>query len=195
MNSEHQLKLFHLSYSMIHAELDSVEKQYGIDLGRRQSKEGTTDQDQGYYLQFASAVRKEAASMAEHYQLFYCLENSIRELVSTQLQSAHGADWWNKAVPDQIKRDVADNIKKEQEAGVTLRSLDTIDYTTFGQLSNIIDSQWEAFDDTLNNRKAAVRILAALNLLRAPIAHCAPLAEDEVVRLRLAFADWFRLMS
>jgi hypothetical protein len=28
-----------------------------------------------------------------------------------------------------------------------------------------------------------------------PIAHCAPLAEDEVVRLRLSVRDWFRLMQ
>jgi len=32
------------------------------------------------------------------------------------------------------------------------------------------------------------------NLLRGPIAHCCPLAEDEKVRLDLTVKDWFRLM-
>jgi len=195
MNAEQQLKLFHFNHSLMHAELDAVEKAHGIDLGRQPREGGSTDQDQGYYLQFEVATRQQAASMAHHYELFYCLENSIRQLVSTQLEAAEGADWWNKAVPDQIKRDVSDNIKREQEAGVTLRSLDNIDYTTFGQLSNIIDTKWDVFADSLNNRKAAVRIMAVLNLLRAPIAHCSPLAADEVVRLKLALADWFRLME
>ncbi len=194
MNAEQQLKLFHFNQSLIHADLDSVEGTHGVDLGRR-LRDVTSEKDQGYYLQFDVAVRKEAASMARHYELFYCLENSIRQLVCTQLESAQGSDWWNKAVPETIKRDVAENIQREQDAGVTLRSPAMIDYTTFGQLANIIESNWDVFADTLNNRKAVVRILAALNLLRGPIAHCSPLAIDEVARLQLALADWFRLQE
>jgi hypothetical protein len=37
--------------------------------------------------------------------------------------------------------------------------------------------------------------MASLNTLRAPIAHCSPLGEDEVVRLQLAVRDWFRLQE
>lgn len=37
--------------------------------------------------------------------------------------------------------------------------------------------------------------MTMLNSLRGPIAHCSPLADDEVVRLRLAVRDWFRLME
>lgn len=33
------------------------------------------------------------------------------------------------------------------------------------------------------------------NLLRGLIAHCEELSEDEVLRLRLTLADWFRLMG
>jgi hypothetical protein len=35
--------------------------------------------------------------------------------------------------------------------------------------------------------------MANLNMLRGPIAHCSPLAEDEVLRLQLTVRDWFRL--
>lgn len=34
-----------------------------------------------------------------------------------------------------------------------------------------------------------------LNTLRGAVAHCTPLAEDEVLRLRLSVRDWFRLME
>lgn len=30
---------------------------------------------------------------------------------------------------------------------------------------------------------------------RGPIAHCSPLAEDEIVRLRLSVRDWYRLQE
>ena len=41
----------------------------------------------------------------------------------------------------------------------------------------------------------AEKIIASLNALRAPIAHCSPLADDEVIRLQLTVRDWFRLME
>ena len=37
--------------------------------------------------------------------------------------------------------------------------------------------------------------MTSLNQLRGPIAHCSPLAEDEVVRLELTVKDWSRLME
>jgi hypothetical protein len=43
--------------------------------------------------------------------------------------------------------------------------------------------------------RALERILGNLNTLRAPIAHCKALAEDEVTRLHLSLRDWFRQME
>ena len=71
-----------------------------------------------------------------------------------------------------------------------------MDYTTFGELSNIIVANWDLFGGTLfNSKKALEKVMASLNALRNPIAHCSPLAEDEQLRLRLAVGDWFRLME
>ena len=78
---------------------------------------------------------------------------------------------------------------------MTLRSSEVIDYTTFGELGEIIQHNWDVFGDTFKNKSALRKVLNGLNLLRAPIAHCAPLAEDEVERLHLALRDWFRLMG
>jgi hypothetical protein len=46
-----------------------------------------------------------------------------------------------------------------------------------------------------SSQKAFTKIMTSLNMLRGPIAHCCPLAEDEVVRLQLTVKDWFRLME
>lgn len=192
MIPEDRLKLFHMTNSLLRRDLGEVERAHGIDLGLA---EGTTFETDAYYLQFPAAIRADAAAIAEHYKLFYCLENSIRDLVADQLLAVNGTDWWENAVPDAVKENVTKNIKREQEAGMTTRSPDLIDYTTFGELGEIIQANWDVFADTFNNRKATAKVLSSLNLLRGPIAHCSPLAEDEVLRLRLALRDWFRLME
>jgi hypothetical protein len=190
MSAEEDLQLFYLSSRLINTELDQVEERYAIDLGRSQKR--NNDTESGYYLQFPAAVRVEAAAMARHYRLFYCLENSICEMITDQLLAKHGEAWWDIAVPQIVRDSVAKNLTRERDAGVTLRSDDPIDYTTFGELGEIIQSNWDVFGDTFASKKAVVRVMSGLNLLRAPIAHSAPLADDEVIRLELAVRDWFR---
>jgi hypothetical protein len=44
-------------------------------------------------------------------------------------------------------------------------------------------------------RQGRQKVMSTLNTLRGPIAHCSPLAQDEVVRLKPAVRAWFRLME
>jgi len=81
------------------------------------------------------------------------------------------------------------------DSGVTLRLDDKLDYTTFGELSVIITANWDIFGSIFSSRKAVERVLANLNTLRGPIAHCSRLSEDEVIRLNLTVRDWFRTMQ
>jgi hypothetical protein len=178
---------------MIESDLDSVEKSFRIDLGREPQAE--TGKDEEYYPQFTEAVRQEAAAMAAHYEVFYCLEQSIRDLVKDKLAAEVGANWWDTVVPEPVKTNVEANITRERDSGVTMRSTEKIDYTTFGELGEIVRSNWNVFGDTFNSQKAFSKVMTNLNVLRGPIAHCCPLAEDEIVRLRLTVRDWFRLME
>jgi hypothetical protein len=59
----------------------------------------------------------------------------------------------------------------------------------------VCEAWWGLFSDTFSDIKAVESVLARLNTLRAPIAHCSMLGEDEVLRLRLSLRDWFRLME
>jgi hypothetical protein len=70
-----------------------------------------------------------------------------------------------------------------------------MDFTTFGELGEIIKANWDVFGGIFDSPKAVERVMANLNTLRAPIAHCSPLAPDEVLRLTLSVRDWFRLME
>lgn len=190
---EDRIKLFAISQLMIEGEIDQIEKTYHIDLGRH--SESASDKDDKYYPQFPEQVRREAREMGLHYELFYCLENSIREIVGDKLAAEHGSAWWENCVPGTVKDNVKKNIKNEREAGVSPRSTKEIDYTNFGELGEIVRSNWDSFSDTFNNQKAFGKVMTNLNQLRVPIAHCSPLADDEVVRLQLAVKDWFRLME
>lgn len=188
---EDKIKLFGMSQIFTERELDKLEEKLEIDLERK----NTDDKDEVYYPQFEVSFRKEAAEMSKHYELFYCLENSIRKLIMEVLESECGNNWWENCVSNSIKENVKNLMKKEQESGITLRSDLEIDFTTLGELSTIVKENWEYFDSIFSNKKAFTRIMASLNLLRGPIAHCKPFAKDEIIRLQLTVKDWFRLME
>lgn len=193
MSTQDTVKLFGMSHLMLERELDQVEKTLTLDLGREQPL--AKKQDDRYYPQFTESVRREAAQMAQHYEIFYCLEKSIRDIVCERLEAEHGVAWWGSVVPPNVRDNVKKNVQREEESGITIRSTREIDYTTFGELGEIVRANWQTFSDTFNNEKAFTKVMGSLNLLRGPIAHCSPLAEDEVVRLRLTLKDWFRLME
>jgi len=191
MSTEDRIKLFRISHALVERDLDKVEERFKIDLQRKEKD----TKDEEYYPQLDLTLRIEAAQMGEYYELFYCLEKSIRQLISETLEAQHSENWWDICVPELVKTNVNNNIQKELDSGVTLRSDDDIDYATFGELGEIVRSNWASFDAIFSSQKAFTKIMTSLNMLRGPIAHCSPLAEDEVVRLQLTVKDWFRLME
>jgi len=195
MNVDEALKVFGLTTQLIEHELDQVEAGLGIDLGRG-NKTVVIEEDHEYYPQIEQAFRDEAAAMAPHYEMFYSLEKTIRSLVAETLRAADGGSWWSgMRVPTKIKTDCDARRQKEIDTGNTPRSDDELDFATFGELGQIITSNWDVFGSLFRSAKAVERVMSNLNTLRGPIAHCSPLAEDEVLRLRLTVRDWFRLWS
>lgn len=188
------IRSFGMSGFLICDELRQIEQRFGIELGHLRKPE--VGSAVAFYPQFEQSVRLEAADMSEHYEVFYCLEQAIRKLIAETLDDADGPDWWNsvRIAPD-IKTDVTSLVKKERDNGVTQRSDNMIDYTTFGQLAVIITSNWDLFEPTLKSKRGVERVMANLNLLRGSIAHCCPMQEDEIDRLRLAVKDWFRMIG
>jgi hypothetical protein len=193
MKIDDYLRSFGMSGLLVSEELKSVEQRFNIELGHviRISPQSSTE----YYPQFEQSVRSEAAEMARHYELFYCLEQAIRKLITETFDEAEGVNWWDAKVPPQIIADVKRLQKNEIDSGITSRSDRAIDYTTFGQLSVIISSNWSLFATIFKSQRAVEKVMSSLNLLRGPIAHCCPLSEDEIDRLRLAVKDWFRMIG
>lgn len=195
MRASDSVKLFGMNNQLVENALDKVETDEGLNLGRHHKK--SIEEDQTYYPQIDRAIRAEAARMAEHYEVFYSLEKTIRGMIVDALEASKGENWWDEpdCIPENIKQAAEADRKRELDTAMTPRSPDLIDFTTFGELSEIIKKNWDVFGDMLSTPKAVSRVMSQLNSLRGPIAHCSPLAEDEVVRLRLSVRDWFRLME
>lgn len=188
------IRSFGMSGFMITDEIKNLEQRFNLELGH--APRSVSENPLEYYPQFEQSVRKEAAVMARHYELFYCLEQAIRKLISETLHESVGANWWDSGkIPPSIVQEVKDRIQKETDSGVTRRSDAAIDYTTFGELSVIITSNWNLFGAIFTSRRAVEKVMNSLNVLRGPIAHCCPLSEDEVDRLHLTVKDWFRIIG
>lgn len=189
------IRAFGMSGLQIASGMSRIEKQFGIDLGHLPRKERSRKTTE--YEQFEASLRAESLRMSEFYEIFYCLENSIRRLVADIIIESEGQDWWNSSRIDEkrIKEPATQRRKKEIDSGITPRSDKLIDYTTFGELSQIITDNWDLFETIFNSKTAVSNISNQLNLLRGPIAHCNPTDELEQERLNLAVRSWFRIMS
>lgn len=145
-------------------------------------------------LQIDQELRNEAQMMSKHYEIFYSLERSIRNLIVKTMSNKYGENWWDNKISFDIKRSVNTKIEYELGSILTKQSNREIDYTTFGELRKIIASNWGLFSNKFNKDKTAFnRIMTDLNKLRNPIAHCTPFIEKEVTRLNLTVDDWFEI--
>ena len=188
------LRAFGVSGVQAAADIEAVESEYNFEILERRRSEKTRKLEG--YDQFEGAVRSQASEMSEFYEIFYCLEVSIRQLVANTLEDAEGAEWWTSGRVPQDLRDYVDRLKSEEaDSGVSLRSDEDLDYLTFGHLKQLITANFDVFNAVLSSRRAVERIMSQLIQLRNPIAHCCPLAEDEKERLELTVRDWFRVRS
>lgn len=198
MKFDDQIKSFGMTNMLIESDLDKIELTHNLKLRSIERIENDTTEEikRSYFPQFEESLRTEAEQMSRSYELFYCLEKTIRKQISDLLESTNGPEWWNdKVIPQIIHQEVKKRILRERESGITPRSSSELDYTNFGELGEIIKSNWSVFSSIFNNIKAVEKIMFNLNTLRNPIAHCSMLAEDEKFRLELSVKDWFRLIG
>jgi hypothetical protein len=175
--------------------LKNLENEYEVDLGH--TPKPKVSRKIADYDQFPQELRAEAAKMSELYEVFYCLENSIRQMVEEMLEEVAGVDWWNSDRIDEnkIRKECSARRNKELNSGITPRSEKLINYTTFGELANIITDNWDVFETVFTSKAAVSNITNQLNLMRGAIAHCSPTDDMEQERLSIAVRSWFRLIS
>lgn len=189
------IRAFGMSGLQITSNLSAIEEKFGVQLGH--TPVTSKVRKAAEFEQFEASIRTDALRMSEFYEVFYCLENSIRTMVAEIMFDAEGPDWWESTRVDEnkIRAQVEPRRKKEVDNAITPRSDRLIDYTTFGELSQLITDNWDLFEPVFQSKTAVSSISNQLNLLRGPIAHCNPTDELEQERLNLAVKTWFKIMS
>ena len=197
MTPTDRIQLFSLQCAVLARETSDVRVRLGLQAEESRVEDAATGLIDSYVDQIDTGIRQMAGRMSEYYKLFYQVENTIRNFIVETLEEVHGVDWWDECVPPEVAKNAKANRTKEMREGVSLRSLRMIDYTNFGELGEIIKTNWEDFGGIMSRVDvvAVQQVMKRLNSLRAPIAHCAALNESEVVRLKLAVRDWFHLLE
>jgi hypothetical protein len=148
MNDPQKIELFLLKCAVIENTLRSSMAEYSEPKSAG-SGDFRNDNLEPFIRQFALNDRINAAKMAKYYEIFYMLENDIRRLIVETLETAHGAKWWEERVPQVVREEAKKNRAREDQAAVSPRSDDEIDYITFGQLWDIIRENWADFAGSL----------------------------------------------
>ncbi|HYW00812.1 MAG TPA: Swt1 family HEPN domain-containing protein [Candidatus Acidoferrum sp.] len=190
-STSNRLKLFAASNLALESELLKLER-LGINTGRSQllKKQEVVDTDL-----FEAEILSKARKMADFYVLYYCIENTIRKLISERMLEKYHAEWWTTKVPEKVRDEVKERQEKEKDTPMSIRSTDPLAYTTFGELIDILNSNWSDFADTIRSQRAMQRILSELNSLRGIIAHSADLSDDDIARFQLLVKDWLRIQT
>lgn len=186
-----EVKIFTMQNLMLETDLKALEES-GLEIGHKDTilKVEVVDIEL-----FESDIRHASKKMADFYSLYYCLENSIRRLISTRLQEKYGANWWDTEVPQGVRDAVSDKQEKEKETVLSIRSEDPLTYTNFGELIDIINYRWDDFSDTIRSKKAMQQTLSQFNQLRNVVAHTCELSEDDITRFTILIKDWLRIQT
>jgi len=191
------LQHFLLSCAAVRSAADSKLTEMGV-IGHTTAIERFSDALIKDYIGVSgSEERRQAERMSSYYRLFYLLENEIRGFI-VDIPSASGdLDWWTQKVPENVRLNASKNLDRERREGTIPRSDRMIDYTTFGELGEIIKVNWDLFGGVFSrhDKVGVERVLQQLNMLRGRIAHCGILADDDVLKLKLVVRNWYRLME
>jgi hypothetical protein len=144
-------------------------------------------------LGFSPRILYDSAKMASVFAAFFCLENSVRELITERLLARKGTEWWNTAVPARIKASVEKLREKEADNRYhTPRSVALIGYTMFGNLAQIIIANWDDFSDLFPDQAWVTARFNDLEMSRNIIMHTGLLPQIEIDRIGSIVRDWLR---
>ncbi len=134
----------------------------------------------------------EAERMSIIYMAIHAFENMVRNFVKNALAEKYEEEWWEK-VPDRIKKKVSgrmDDDAKFRWHGS--RGGSEIEYCDFGDLSSIIVTNWDVFEDVLEDLEWAKSTLSVLERSRNIVMHGGVLARQDVERIGGNIRDWIR---
>jgi len=141
-------------------------------------------------------IIQDAKKMAEVYPVIYIFENSVRNFIRKAMDKAYPEGWWNeKRIPIDPFRKA--NSRKEEE-GRNLwhgtRSNNMVDYIDLDEMEKVISRNNEILTPYFKGLPKDLEWLKMkikeLYPSRNVIAHCNPLSNDDIQRVRIICRDW-----
>lgn len=134
-----------------------------------------------------------AKSTAIVYTAVAAFENSVRALVAKTLMEKLQEEWWEKGASNGIRERAQKRMEDELVARWhTQRGQDPINYTTFGDLKNIMQNNWDAFEDLVGSLAWASGIFDIVERSRNVIMHSGMLEKEDIERLGVNIRDWVK---
>ncbi len=122
-------------------------------------------------LEIFLMLREKNALLGDMYNYIRKIELTLHDMVKKILVEAFGGNWWRKSVPLSIRKECVAR-KEEDEEPVK----DPYCYTTFINLSVIIERNWKIFSLVLPpkltiNKKALLKEFGKINNIRNRVMH------------------------
>ena len=146
---------------------------------------------------FGPDARVEARRMGEVYELLYCLENSVRELIRTSLLERLGPEqWWDEGVPEKIRKSAESRARDDERAPWhSPRGDSLLVYIDFLQLGEIIRHRWEDFEDLLGDQAWVENYFKEMNRTRRALAHTGSLTQHDVDYMEMRVRQWLMVVG
>ena len=134
-----------------------------------------------------------ASKMAVVYTAIAAFENSVRDLISEQLLEVVGANWWDSNVTEGIRKKAESRRAEEDKIRWhSTRGDHLINYTDFGQLMSIITTNWNHFEDLLQQQQWVQHIFETMERSRNVIMHSGTLPNEDIERVGICIRDWVK---
>jgi len=134
-----------------------------------------------------------AKAMAVVYTAIAAFENGVRSMVVKTLIEKYQEEWWEKGVSNGVRERAQKRMEDEQNARWhAQRGQDPVNYTTFGDLKNIMQNNWDAFEDLIGNLAWASGIFEVIERSRNVIMHSGMLEKEDIERLGVNIRDWIK---
>ncbi len=145
------------------------------------------------YSSFSGDSILESKKMAECYQIVYCFENDLREIVTDIMNENFGHNWWENKVSASIKGSVTKRRDEEMENIYFKRSDEPLFYTTLGELKRIILDNVEVFEIHFRNEPFIKSMLHSINRLRIVVGHNCLLENLDIQALSQNIGRWYTI--
>ena len=127
------------------------------------------------------------------YLAFFMLENSALGLIADRLMEKDGAGWWEVCATSPVKKKVKGRQEKEGKNRWHMqRGASEIYYTDFGDLSSLLQNNWDEFEDLFPDVDWVLTRFRKLEASRNIVAHNNLFKDRELDRVKMYLSDWVK---